>query len=111
MHPTSWCELTFNRRLMIAVLILAILAIVAGSVGITRMAFAHREKMASLGSAPATNPVLEARLARMEEALDAIAVEVERMGEGQRFVTKLLAERSGEPQRAAGGAPRLTTTD
>jgi hypothetical protein len=96
---------------MIPVLILAIVAVAAGSVGITRMALAHREKMASLGSAPATNPLLEARLARMEEALDAIAVEVERMGEGQRFVTKLLAERSREPERAPGGTPRLSTTD
>lgn len=32
------------------------------------------------------------RLARLEAAVDAIAVEVERISEGQRFVTKLLAE-------------------
>jgi hypothetical protein len=38
-----------------------------------------------------------ARLERMEQALDAIAVEVERISEGQRFTTKLLAERAGEP--------------
>ena len=30
---------------------------------------------------------------RFNQALDAIAVEVERIGEGQRFLTKLLAER------------------
>ena len=33
------------------------------------------------------------RMNRLEEAIEAIAVEVERVGEGQRFVTKLLAER------------------
>lgn len=33
------------------------------------------------------------RLQRLEQAVDAIAVEVERMSESQRFVTKLLAER------------------
>jgi hypothetical protein len=33
-----------------------------------------------------------ARLARLEQAVDAIAVEVERVSEGQRFVTRLLAE-------------------
>ena len=33
------------------------------------------------------------RLRRIEEAVDAIAVEVERISEGQRFTTKLLAER------------------
>jgi len=32
------------------------------------------------------------RLERMEQSLDAIAVEVERISEGQRFTTKLLSE-------------------
>ena len=36
------------------------------------------------------------RLRRLEEAVDAIAVEVERISEGQRFTTKLLAERVPE---------------
>ena len=35
-----------------------------------------------------------ARLERMEQALDSIAIEVERISEGQRFTTKLLAERN-----------------
>lgn len=38
-----------------------------------------------------------ARLARIETAIEAMAVEVERISEGQRFVTKLLAERE-KPQ-------------
>ena len=33
-----------------------------------------------------------ARLAHLEQAIDAIAVEVERVSEGQRFVTRLLAD-------------------
>jgi hypothetical protein len=33
------------------------------------------------------------RLERMEMAIDSIAVEVERISEGQRFTTKLLSER------------------
>lgn len=36
----------------------------------------------------------EERLARIEQAVDAIAVEVERISEGQRFTTKLLSERA-----------------
>jgi len=36
----------------------------------------------------------EERLARIEHAVDAIAVEVERISEGQRFTTKLLSERA-----------------
>ena len=34
----------------------------------------------------------DARLARIERMLDLLAVETESMGEGQRFVTRLLAE-------------------
>ena len=47
-------------------------------------------------SAPAAQvaPATDARLDRIEHAVEAIAVEVERISEGQRFTTKLLAERS-----------------
>jgi hypothetical protein len=37
--------------------------------------------------------VVSPRLDRLEQAVDSIAVEVERISEGQRFVTKILAER------------------
>jgi hypothetical protein len=44
-------------------------------------------------------------LARIEEAVETIAVEIERMGEGQRFVTKLLAEGAGKlPEGSAPAA-------
>jgi hypothetical protein len=36
------------------------------------------------------------RLERIEQAIDAMAVEVERISEGQRFVTKLLSDRAPE---------------
>ena len=45
-------------------------------------------------SEPSFPPELQSRLERMEQALDSIAIEVERISEGQRFTTKLLAERS-----------------
>lgn len=41
-----------------------------------------------------------ARLARLEQAVDAIAVEVERVSEGQRFVTRLLADTRGQTEQA-----------
>jgi hypothetical protein len=45
------------------------------------------------------------RLQRMEQAIEAIAVEVERIGEAQRFATKLLAERPlADVNRVAPGA-------
>lgn len=43
---------------------------------------------------------VSARLERMEQAIEAVAVEVERISEGQRFTTKLLSERVGEAPRA-----------
>ena len=36
-------------------------------------------------------------MTRIEEAVEAIAVEVERVGEGQRYLTKLLASGPAEP--------------
>jgi hypothetical protein len=45
-------------------------------------------------------PELDRRLDHIDRALDATAVEVERIGEGQRFVTQLLAQRAEtEPAR------------
>lgn len=40
---------------------------------------------------------LEERLGRIEQGIDAMAIEVERISEGQRFTTKLLSDRSREP--------------
>jgi hypothetical protein len=46
------------------------------------------------GRAPAVSDLESSpRLQRMEEAIESIAVEVERIGEAQRFATKLLTER------------------
>ena len=43
------------------------------------------------------------RLQRMEQAIESIAIEVERIGEAQRFTTKLLSER--QPEALAGRIP------
>jgi hypothetical protein len=40
-------------------------------------------------------PQIDERLSRIENAIEAMAIEVERISEGQRFVTRLLAERDG----------------
>jgi hypothetical protein len=42
------------------------------------------------------------RLERLEGAIDAIAVEIERISEGQRFVTRLLSEGQPVPSLGAG---------
>jgi len=44
---------------------------------------------------------LNERLTRIEHALDVMAVEMERVGEGQRFVTRLLSPRAPDGRSAA----------
>lgn len=48
-------------------------------------------------------PEVTQRLERMEVGIEAIAIEVERISEGQRFVTKLLGEGAAKPLRVGEG--------
>jgi hypothetical protein len=98
----------FHSEIIVVPAVFGIPAIVM----VIRMAFAHKEKMASLRSDAGRSFELEGRLERIEQAVDAIAVEMERIGEGQRFVTKLLAERPtpiADGQNAQRGGGRVTT--
>ena len=61
------------------------------------LAFAKTRRMWKGTSAPRASPVEAGRLERIEQAVEAIAVEVERVSEGQRFVTKLLSEADRKP--------------
>lgn len=58
----------------------------------------HARKIWARDSANAAQPssMSDHRLERIEQAIDAMAVEVERISEGQRFVTKLLSDRGQE---------------
>ncbi len=56
---------------------------------------ARRLDRRDAASAPELAEIGE-RLGRLEAGVEAIAVEVERISEGQRFTTKLLTERSAE---------------
>lgn len=81
---------------------------IPAAVLVVRMWFKHQEKMASLGR-PADTASIEERLARVEQGIDAIAIEMERVGEGQRFLTNLLAQRnpalpSDQSQAKLGGS-------
>jgi hypothetical protein len=80
------------------------------TVGVTVISIARAwmKRGAASRQAAALPHGVEDRLTRIEHAVDAIAVEVERISEGQRFTTQLLAERAKEqaalPGRAAPGA-------
>lgn len=59
------------------------------------MARAYGKRVEKDMTTPRTLPsgeAAEARMERIERAVEAMALEVERMAEGQRFMTKLLAE-------------------
>jgi hypothetical protein len=47
-----------------------------------------------LAAAGTASPELSSRLTNLEQSLDAVAVEVERVGEAQRFMTRLFTERT-----------------
>ena len=79
---------------------------------LTPLAIAYARNIWRRGKAPVSAPVseqAEARFAQLEQAIDTVAVEIERVAEGQRFVTKLLREGQPVPdfsaQRAGEGAP------
>jgi hypothetical protein len=83
-----------------------------GVVGIIFVAAPLVISMALIAMKRATRPAppqipkdISDRLQRMEQGIEAVALEVERIGEGQRFVTQLMADRA---QRAAlpEGVPR-----
>ena len=77
--------------------VIALIGVLSG-VGILAGAFAgayffgktrgQRETLSS-----AKDPELQERMARVERIVEATAIEIERISEGQRFTTRLLSER------------------
>ena len=72
---------------------ISVTAILSFSVVRIVTAFLSRNRQPVLRETPDRQ---EERLARIEQAVDAIAIEVERIAEGQRFTTKLLSEKARE---------------
>lgn len=86
-----------------AIMIVFILAVLMPlSIGITRRLLRRSPKDTGV----ATNDMLSPRLDRLENAVDAIAIEIERIAEGQRFVTKVMAERPTQAPARAQSTPR-----
>lgn len=61
-------------------------------------------RRSSRPSVPAIPLATQQRLERMEQAIDTIAVEVERVSENQRFITRVLAEGPAQPIAVAAPA-------
>ena len=68
------------------------------------IAFARRIWRRSAAAVTAFPRDIADRLFRMEQAMEATAVEVERIGEGQRFLTRLFTEGEGARAIGAGAA-------
>ena len=82
-----------------------------------RIWLGYRERKAAreaAQSAVTDRDRLSAELQDLRAALDTVAVEMERLGEGQRYLTRVLAERSSPqgavpPARAAQTPARVVT--
>ena len=90
------------------VMVPIVLFIVGGATVIfTPLARAYARRMEKEGTGGnRMSPDVTARLERMEHAIDSIAIEVERISEGQRFTTKLLAERTAGLPSATPSSPQ-----
>ena len=71
------------------------------------IAFARRIWRRSAAVVTSFPKEITERLSRMEQAVEATAVEVERIGEGQRFLTRLFTEGEGARAIGAGAAQPL----
>ena len=78
-----------------------IVAIIFGTLALVLfpLARAWARRIENRGAPPAEIPAdVTARLERIERAVESVAVEVERISEGQRFVTRVLADRGEIPK-------------
>ncbi len=62
------------------------------------------------GVAPRVPEEVSNRLRSIEQAVDAVAIEMERMSEANRYTTRLLSERVSAPEYLAGASARDTET-
>lgn len=67
----------------------------------------HRDAQLDYPAGAALPPERMDRLSQLEQSVDAVAIEVERIGESQRFMTKVLTEKE-QPQPPEGKANRST---
>jgi hypothetical protein len=82
--------------------IAGVVVVFAMSGWMMRMMLGYQERIKELSLAKPGSASSDERLARVEQAVEAIAIEIERVSEGQRYVTKLLDERA---QALIGDAP------
>jgi hypothetical protein len=87
---------------------IVIASLVTGCITVGLIAQAWAARRRGDGASPASLDALERRLERMEQTIDAIALEMERVGEANRFTARLLAERLEQGRVAASPARVIT---
>ena len=87
--------------------LLGVCATIVLSVVAIAQAYVRSIEVRRKATLPESDPNVQERMSRIEHAVDAIAIEVERISEGQRFTTKLLTERAGDASRLT--EPRRTS--
>lgn len=107
--PAPWMgpspdQLEFVRR--IAESFFTMVAAIALGVPLIRLVGRRLERPPPPAAPPALSADATARLERIEQAVDSIAIEMERVSEAQRFAAKLLAEASARALPAS--APSST---
>ena len=82
-----------DRWILDEIFVFAGLMATLGSITKIILTAMNRRKPVLKDSALTTLEEMAQRIARIEQAVDATSVEVERISEGQRFTTKLLVEK------------------
>jgi hypothetical protein len=95
--PEPW-DRTPPESVVIVAIVFTFLFLMTAVISIAR---AVGRRAAAGAGAQQLPPDLGARMARIEQAVEAVAIEVERVSEGQRYSARLLTERL--PRGAAGG--------
>jgi hypothetical protein len=72
----------------------AFAALIVGAKIVLPVVRAFAKRVERRADAPHLPAEMTSRLERMEQAIDSIAVEVERISEAQRFTTKLLSDKT-----------------
>ena len=86
-------------------------AVMWGIVAIVWLVLSHRRRVLGVGNPPKGSPDMDGRMARIENAIEAVAVEVERISEGQRFTTRMLSEGPALSVAAAAQGERVIRND
>jgi hypothetical protein len=100
--PRTFLDRIDPDALTVAFIVTVLAVLMPLSIGLSRRLW----RRGVVPSAPASEDKFAPRFDRLEQAVDTIAIEVERISESQRFMAKVLAER---PSTTASASPEAAT--